>query len=190
MKQLYIIRHTTPDVTPGICYGISDLDVNGSFDEEAAVINKLLKEVNPSSIYSSPLIRCDKLAQKLFPDSVINYDVRLKELDFGDWEMQPWASIDKNTMDKWANNFMNQSPPNGETFHQLYNRCLQSFNDIEKQTTKGETVAIVSHSGVIRSLLMRYLEIPADKIFSLQLNYGCVIKITLHSTDYNQVEFL
>ena len=190
MKQFYIIRHTTPDVSPGICYGFSDLDVNESFEAEASIIKDLLKEADPSVIYSSPLKRCDKLAQILFPENAIKYDNRLKELNFGDWEMHPWADIDKNTIDHWANDFMNQSPPKGESFQTLYDRCLQSFDDIEKQLAEGETAAIVTHSGVIRSLLMTFLKIPADKIFSLQLQYGCVIKITLHPKEYSQVEFL
>jgi len=39
--EIYLIRHTTPDVAKGICYGQTDLDVANTFEEE--VIYKSIK---------------------------------------------------------------------------------------------------------------------------------------------------
>ena len=65
--MIYLIRHTTPAVARGICYGQTDLDVTGSFREEAEVIRQHLP-ADIGTVYSSPLKRCTQLAQQLFPD--------------------------------------------------------------------------------------------------------------------------
>ena len=31
---IHLIRHTTPDIETGICYGQTDLDVSDSFEKE------------------------------------------------------------------------------------------------------------------------------------------------------------
>jgi alpha-ribazole phosphatase len=190
MKQFYIIRHTTPDIESGICYGNSNLNVNKHFNEEATFIKNKLKDIHPHAVHSSPLIRCSKLAQFLFPDQQIAYQTNLQELNFGDWEMKKWEEINKKEMDSWYQDFMNQCPPNGESFRQLYERVSKSFDQIANSAQDNSTTAIVCHSGTIRCLAMKYLEIPWHKIFSLQLPFGALIKITWHSKEYQQVEFL
>jgi len=61
MKEIYLIRHTTPLVAKGICCGQTDLDITDSFKEEAAIIRQHLPE-NMGSVHSSPLQRCSRLA--------------------------------------------------------------------------------------------------------------------------------
>ena len=190
MKQFYIIRHTTPKIDQGICYGISDLDVNKDFEKEASDIKIAINNIKADFVISSPLQRCDKLAQFLFSDKDIKYNDNLKELDFGNWEMKKWADIDPNEMHIWSEDILNQSPHKGESFGQFYNRTIEYFKEVENNTPDNTTTAIVSHSGVIRCLLMKFLEIPYHKIFSWQLDYGAVVKISIYNKDYSQVKIL
>lgn len=187
--EILLIRHTTPDVEPGTCYGQTDLDVNGSFKEETSAIKKVITEFQPNFIYSSPLIRCSKLAKSLFPNHSVRLDDRLMEMSFGRWEKQLWQDISKDELDIWANDFMNLSPPNGESFNDFIGR-IDSFEIESMKKITAEKIVLVTHSGVIRSFLMKHLNIPSDKIFNLQLNYGAVIKIDVHSEEYSQVKFL
>ena len=64
--EIYLIRHTTPLVAKGVCYGQSDLDVTETFIPEADIIKAHLPS-NIQQVYSSPLQRCTKLAAHLFP---------------------------------------------------------------------------------------------------------------------------
>ena len=59
--EIYLIRHTTPAVGKGICYGQTDLDITDSFKEEVAAIIPHLPD-NIQTVFSSPLQRCKKLA--------------------------------------------------------------------------------------------------------------------------------
>jgi len=189
MMEILLIRHTTPDVKPGTCYGQTNLDVNGTFEKEASEIERIISDFQPDSIFSSPLIRCTKLAKKLFPDLPFQLDERLMEMSFGQWEKRPWQEIPKEELDSWANNFMNLSPPGGESFKDFIDRINEFETEAINIITSTKT-AIVTHSGVIRYFLMKHLHIPSDKIFNLQLNYGAVIQINQFSEEYSQVKIL
>lgn len=43
--DIYLIRHTTPDVPPGTCYGQSDVDVAASFMDEFSALHPKLKHL-------------------------------------------------------------------------------------------------------------------------------------------------
>src|SRR6516165_7242435 len=98
MSLIYLIRHTTPTVSKGICYGQSDIDLTESFDEEASVIKKHLTE-QIEHVYSSPLMRCTKLAEYLFPKSNIQLYKDLMEINCGNWEMKQWDLVPKKEID-------------------------------------------------------------------------------------------
>ncbi|TLX72647.1 alpha-ribazole phosphatase [Labilibacter sediminis] len=189
MIEVYLIRHTTPDIDQGLCYGASDIDVTSDFKKEAAHIKATINNFDPEHIYTSPLIRCKKLADDLYPQKQISQDARLMEMNFGDWELQQWKEINNETIEHWSNDFVNLPTPNGENFKDLNTRSLEFWKDKIQVLPSSSKVAIVTHSGVMRCLLSKFLHIPLDKIFRLKLNYGAVIKITLYP-DFEEVEII
>jgi len=127
--EIYLIRHTTPKIDKGICYGQSDIDVQDSFEEEVVDIKKNIPtNIKNVTVYSSPLIRCKKLAQCFSKE--ITFDKRLMEVNFGDWELQSWDAIDKEDLDTWMSDFVTIAPPNGESYAQLSERVNTAFNTI------------------------------------------------------------
>ena len=90
--SIYLIRHTTPLIEKGICYGQLDIDVTDSFQEEATGIQHVLP-AGIEQVYSSPLIRCQKLASYLFPNYAISLEPDLMELACGEWEGIHWDAI-------------------------------------------------------------------------------------------------
>ena len=113
--KIYAIRHTSVNVNPGICYGQTDVEVAGSFFDERQKTAYEISDIKFDEIWSSPLKRCKKLVQSLFPENQIKYDQRLKELNFGEWEMLSWDEIYARPEGKvWMNNFAQllKSPQN------------------------------------------------------------------------------
>lgn len=176
--EIYLIRHTTPQIDKGTCYGQADLDVTDSFDQEAACIKPYLSP-HIEKVISSPLQRCSKLAQYLFPSHTIQYDDRIKEIHCGEWELQPWDVIDKQQLDPWMADFINIQIPGGESYVQLYQRVASFFEEVVQ---KYSSLAIVAHGGVIRSLLAYINEVKLrDSFGQFSFSYGCVIKV--HGTN-------
>ncbi|WP_214983467.1 alpha-ribazole phosphatase [Tenacibaculum dicentrarchi] len=174
--EIILVRHTTPNIEKGICYGQADIGVIDTFLEE---VQPILKEVpvndTETAYYSSPLKRCKLLAEQL-SDTII-FDDRLKELDFGDWELKKWDDINKPELDIWMNDFVNITVTNGESYIDLHNRTVEFLNELK--SLKKQRVVIVTHAGVIRSLWAYVNNISLENSFDLKLKYGDIIKFTL-----------
>lgn len=179
--EIYLIRHTTPAVEKGTCYGQADLDVTESFYDEAALIKQYLP-VTIQSVYASPLQRCSKLAQHLFPSHNISFHEELKEIHCGEWELRKWDDIPQEVVMPWMNDFVNVRIPGGESYLDLLVRTTTIFQSIAE---KKETAAIVSHGGVLRSILSHLTNtalIDSFNVFKLQ--YGCVVKLYLQQDQF------
>jgi alpha-ribazole phosphatase len=170
--EIYFIRHTTPLVDKGICYGQTNLELVDTFPvEKKAVINALPSSLD--AIYSSPLTRCHLLATDLTDKPVVKDD-RLMEINFGDWEMEPWNNIPKTDLDRWMNDFVNESPPNGESMLDLQHRVFAWWGEIK--ALSHNKIAVVTHAGVIRILHAKFNNIPPDQSFNeFQIDYGGVM---------------
>jgi alpha-ribazole phosphatase len=173
--EIYLVRHTTPAVEKGICYGQSDLDVTETFTSEAAIIQQHLP-ANIAAVYSSPLQRCRKLATHLFPGHQLQLHDHLMEINCGSWELKRWDDIPKEEIAAWMDNLIYVRIPGGESYVDLFERVSRLFDQIHG---KPKPSVIVAHGGVIRSILSYITNTPLKDSFSVfSLHYGCVIKIT------------
>lgn len=186
MADIYLIRHTTPLVSKGICYGQTDLDVTESFEEEAAVIGECLPAAF-GAVYSSPLRRCSMLAERLFPGGPVLLRGELMEVHCGQWEMRKWDELPREEIDPWMADFVNIRIPGGESYidlHERVNRCWEEIvgaadaSGVALDAAGDLPVAIVAHGGVIRSILAGLTGTPLiDSFKAFSLHYGCVIRL-------------
>lgn len=175
--EVYLIRHTTPDIAKGVCYGQSDILLNMDLlDKEAQLIRAKIP-TQLDGVYSSPLNRCLLLAQTLSPDII--QDDLLMEMHFGDWEMQPWKDIAAEPLNRWMNDFVNEPVPGGENYLALHQRSAQFLNKLLEKNI--ETVAIVTHAGNIRSMISMALNLPLENSFRLNPSYGSVTRLSITS---------
>ena len=189
--KIFFLRHTSLDVDKNIFYGQTDLDVSNSFNHELRIIKEKIKDegINLSNflVFSSPLIRCLKLAKSLSKD--IHIDPRLKEMNLGDWEMKKFSSIEKNELENWENDLMNYKIPNGETNMDFLKR-LKSFTD-EILVLK-QDVFIVSHAGSINGMISNLTGEPFDKLvknYWEKISYGS-LSLILNKNEKNIIKFL
>ncbi len=174
--EVILVRHTAPKIAKGICYGQTDLDLCNSFPEELQAIRNIVPINDPSIVYyTSPLKRCVLLAQELNPKVI--FDNRLKELNFGDWELKNWNDIDKKVLDPWMEDFVHTPATNGESYIDLQKRTVNFLEELREK--KQKTSVVVTHAGVIRSMWAYVNHIPLEKSFDLKLSYGAVIKLTI-----------
>jgi alpha-ribazole phosphatase len=175
--MIYLIRHTTPAVARGICYGQTDLDVTGSFHEEAGVIRQHLP-ADIGAVYSSPLKRCTLLAQTLFPDRPLRLMGELMEIHCGEWEMRAWDELPPEVVNPWMADFVRIPMPGGESYLDLHQRVTHCWEAIRQDQSPGN-IAIVAHGGVLRSILSGINDTPLiDSFSTYSLNYGCVIRLS------------
>jgi alpha-ribazole phosphatase len=164
---LHLIRHPKPRIANGICYGRLDMAAENSVD----VADKLRLELTDGlPLWSSPLLRCRELAECLHPQPL--FAERLTEMNFGDWEGQAWDDIPFAQLDAWAANIAGYIPPGGESALALQQRALDFIAEL-----KVPEAIIVTHAGVIRTLLAHWQGLPPERWTELTLAYGSCTRV-------------
>jgi alpha-ribazole phosphatase len=160
--RLYLIRHPLPEVAPGICYGRTDLPLAGNPSAVADALTPQLPVGVP--LFSSPLTRCRRLAELLHLAPII--DDRLREIDFGDWEMQPWDRLDRAQLDAWAADPIHFAPPNGESVELLLQRAQHFLHELSCDAV------VVTHAGIIKVLAGLINAAPLSTWLQYTFQYG------------------
>ena len=174
--EVFLIRHTIPDVGRGSIYGRTDVGLAESFDtEKRPVIDKLPEHID--IVVSSPSSRCTLLAREITGSYL--EDKRLMELDFGLWEGKTWDTIDRLESEKWMIDFVNTAPPQGESLNQMNERVMSFWNELLQYSHP--RIAIVTHAGVIRLILSAVNSAPLESLFDIHVQYGEVITLNIPS---------
>lgn len=147
MTRVFLLRHLPVALEPGICYGASDVPAQTL--APAMLADHRARLPVDARILSSPLSRCRTLAEALAPPGTrVHLDARLQEIDFGDWEMQPFDAIDRRLIDAWAADPWNFVPPGGESAQHMSQRVLAGLHDALADAP--ETLLVISHGGPLR----------------------------------------
>lgn len=164
------------NVPKGICYGFTDVPLNDTFEAEAAVTLGNLKGEEYDKVFCSPLTRCVRLAGFCgFEDAV--RDERLKEMNFGDWEMQPFETIADPRIEEWYADFLNYQTPGGESFQMQLERVAAFLDELKEQPYRH--VAIFAHGGVLLCAQVYAGLITREEAFNSLTPYGGIVRITI-----------
>jgi alpha-ribazole phosphatase len=186
--EIYLIRHTTPKIEKGICYGQSDIPLAETFGAENTVLRAGLPE-QVDAVFTSPLNRCYQLATLISRTSRITTDRRLMEMNFGDWELKKWDAIHEDELNPWMKDFVEVRVPGGENFVDLQKRVHEFTTELI--TRKLEKVVVVTHAGVIRCFVAAVLGMSLTNAFKMNIDYASVTKIQLHEDScLNKLEYL
>lgn len=152
MKNLYLVRHGTPNFKDGIklCIGRTDIDIGEQGILEAINLREFFKDKlrngEIEKIYSSPLTRCLHTAELIAggnsrENSVENREIitddGLMEIYMGCWEGVPLKDIKKELGDE---------PYDGEKRVDALKRFEKSLRGIMNKTD-GDAIC-VAHAGV------------------------------------------
>ncbi len=169
--KIYWIRHTQTQTPSGLCYGQTDVGLAPDFELHATEAKKLI--ANQLCIWSSPLSRCRRLAEKIADTRPVQIDHRLIELNFGQWENRFWDDLPFNELQEWMQNFVITAPPEGETYHQLANRIYDFRQNLLNVCEPN--VAVVTHKGPLRALYALLTNTSLEKSFDVKLPFGAMI---------------
>lgn len=168
---LILLRHTRPRGAEGLCYGRTDLDLADGFEAEAARLAAELPAV--ARVLTSPLSRCRRLAEALARARGIAPEIvpDLTEMDFGAWEMRPWAAIPRAELDAWARDLTGARPHGGETVAELAARTAAA---LAAALAGPRPALLVTHAGVIKAALAHS---RGQAGWEAQLGFGCWLRL-------------
>lgn len=166
--EVFFVRHTKPNVKPNICYGQTDVDVMDSFANEAMALKYNIPYSYWDKVYSSPLLRCRKLADFCGFEAII--DNRIQELNFGEWEMKTWLEISGMNSKAWFNDWIYEKAGGGESFYEQYLRIVDFLDELKMYDL--EKILVFTHSGCIRAAMVYTNQIRMEEAFNQNIPYG------------------
>lgn len=144
--------------------GWSDLPADLS---DTAAIARLRDHLPDAPIVSSDLQRAAATADVLNPKMRLPHDPKLREINFGAWELRNFADVeaeDPATIRAYWETPGDVAPPQGESWNAVTNRVNMA---VDGYLQKGfDDLIIVAHFGVILSQVQRALNITAYEAFS------------------------
>jgi len=176
---LWTIRHTKPYNPNDVCYGRLDFDVSDTFPEESdsAIKAFLEQEAHPSKIFSSPLLRCTRLAEKVSKATGLPFETeeRIIELNFGSWEGEKLTKVPRDEMAAWKNDLRGYRFKDGESFYDVDKRVGEFLDTLEDD---GEYLW-VTHAGVIAALQHFACGLPDEIFVEGMFSYAMVSRFDL-----------
>lgn len=166
MTNIYLIRHAEAE---GNLYRRIQGQYNSRITElglkQILALRKRFADIQVHAVYSSDLIRAKTTAQAVsIPRNLeIHTDARLRETDMGAWEDKTWASIQKNDTEQLV--LFSRDPAKwtvGESFAAQEKRMREVIFELAAKHA-GESICIVSHGNVIRTLLASVLKLPSKR---------------------------
>ena len=166
-------RHPTPDAAPGLCYGRWNIGLAPSAEAEIAAACATPPAFD--YIVSSPSWRARQLAEALAAATgkPLETDERLMEMDFGRWEGEFWAEIDRAESDPWAEDPWNLSPPKGESYSMVHSRV----GAVLLEAPPGG--CFVTHAGPIRAAMMIQRGLSFAEAFADPVPFATPIDLAL-----------
>lgn len=178
MRRMFWVRHGPTHVRAMV--GWADPPADLSDVEDLDRLHQHLPEA--AKIISSDLMRASSTADAIQKDRTrLPHDPDLREINFGDWDMQVFDEIDdqERLMAFWDTPG-DVRAPNGETWNEVFrrvstatDRLLDSHPDVD--------LIIVAHFGAILTQVQRALKIPAYDTFANRIDNLSVTEI--HITD-------
>jgi len=139
--------------------------------EQAEQAGEMLKSLNISAIYTSPIDRALQTAQIVSKHCGLEVvtDDRLIELDMGKFTMMPYNEI----FEKHGNVFLkfyqgsDEVSENGvETFSQVQKRVTEMVDSVLNKH-KDENVVLVTHMDPIKAMIGKVLDLKPEVLFEL-----------------------
>lgn len=173
---LWTIRHTKPYNPNDVCYGRLDFDVSPTFEEESDGALKALKGAGakPTRMYTSPLKRCLRLAEKAEKATGLTMEKRdeIIEMNFGSWEGQKLTEVPREEMAAWAHDLRGYKFKGGECFYDIDRRVQSLLDTLDDD---GEFLWI-THAGVIAALQHFACGLPDKDFVEGAFSYAMVTR--------------
>ncbi|MBV6391856.1 MAG: Phosphoserine phosphatase 1 [Anaerolineales bacterium] len=163
-----------------------DVPLNQTGVRQAELLAKRLSTEKMDAIVTSDLIRAVETAKAVCAlrenPPIIATDPRWRELSFGKWEGLNQDEIKAQWQDEakvWYADIVHAVPPGGESLFQLSQRIGAALEDL-KSEHKDKTVLLVTHSGVIQTMMCLILGMELKRYWQFRVLQASLTVIRFH----------
>ena len=190
--RLILVRHGETDWNKaGRFQGQIDIPLNENGRRQAAAARDFLKDIPIDRAWSSTLSRPTETAQIILeahPDVPLTQIDGLVEIGHGLWEgkleseiREDWSEL----LDTWKRAPETVQMPEGETIQDVWARSVRSWGEIAGELKPEETVLVVAHDAVNKTILCDLLGLTPADIWAVKQGNGGVTVVDI-ATDPGQ----
>jgi alpha-ribazole phosphatase len=185
MSELLLIRHAETDRAGTFC-GHSDPELNARGRAQLAELIHRMSAEKIGVVYSSDLRRAHATGRAIAETFGIDCHVRpaLREIDFGQWEGLTWTEIEgrnETYARRWIAEYPLLPAPDGEDFCDFERRILDEVGSMSTEAqAKGRSIAVVTHAGVLRTVLCRLHGRSKDEAWEQTRSYCSMVRLNSH----------
>ncbi|MBO5560547.1 MAG: histidine phosphatase family protein [Firmicutes bacterium] len=149
--MIYIIRHGETKLNKAnVLQGRSNYPLNDDGKKQAEVAAEILKRINFSYVFSSPLVRAVQTAEIIVPHTKIIVDDRLIEMDYGQYEGATLQNMPEE-LSIFFNDFIHNPAPEG--MEPLQDVVKRAGEFIEEISALEGNILISTHAIAMKGIL-------------------------------------
>ena len=184
MTRFLLIRHATTDAVGQRFSGrLPGVPLNAAGQQQAQQLADRLAALPLQAVYTSPLERATQTAAPLAATHHLTpvVDEAFLELDLGEWTDQPFSALRDNPQFHLFNTFRSATRvPGGELMLEAQTRMVAGLQRLAGQHPQ-QTVAVVSHSDLIKAAVAYYAGIPLDLCQRLEISPASVSVLEIYA---------
>ena len=183
--HLHFIRHGRTTAPRGVLLGSTDVPLSREGRLQCTGLGRRLPKGLPC--LCSPMLRTPQTKDELAEQGVVSdvvFDDRLREIDFGQWEQKTFTELAREGADisGWQE-YHHFCFPGGESIAGFVTRLRDLADDWQQQVKKNSDgqLLIVTHGGVIRTMLCLLLGLDHKNYLLFDVGYGSWTTVALHA---------
>lgn len=175
MTEILLIRHAINDwVATGKLAGwTAGVHLNADGQAQAAALATHLAQARLAAIYASPLERTLETAQAIaahYPALSVQPLDGVGEVRFGDWEGARLKALRREALWQTVQLYPSRAQfPHGESIRQAQARAVDAIEEVARRH-RGQRVAVVSHSDIIKLIVVYYAGAPLDAFQRIEIS--------------------
>ena len=171
-REILLVRHGRTDWNDVHRFqGRTDIPLNAAGLAQSEKVATRIEGWQADVVYTSPLTRArqtaDVIAARLKKNPIVIEE--LTEVDFGSWEGAYFRTLlekkDESLL-KWIADPFSNAPPGAEEWDSIRQRAERVVNSVLDSGHKH--VVIVSHGGIIRALLVVFLNFDPHTVWKIK----------------------
>ena len=188
MPRLILIRHGDTRLNSAERYwGKTDVELSPSGLEQAEKLRQYLAQERLDAAYSSELERASLTARTIAQTHQLEVTTcpELDEIDFGKVEGLTFAEVSRlypEVTRLWLERSPELEYPGGESVRHFRKRVLGFIPNRLQRHLPQETILIVAHSGVLRTLICHLLGFTFSTISKIRVDLASLSIVETHDT--------
>lgn len=151
---------------------------------QADRLSARLAELPLAALHTSPVQRARETAQAVAgrkPGLAAEEHGGLDEIDFGTWTGRPFTELSADPgWERWNRDRAWATPPAGESMARAQRRAWRHVTETAARYPE-QTVAMVSHCDIIRSIIVQILALPLDAVHRFDIDPASISRVLIAS---------